>query len=219
MKKVGYAGLFYFCKMKLKELLAGYDTVIFDLGGVVLDLHYEATIEAFQALGAENFAELYSQVVQTDLFDRYETGQISSMHFVNKMKELLPDKISPNGVVSAWNAMIKEFQPGKLVFLEQLMQTHTTALLSNTNDLHMDCVRRKLKKVTGKPLEAYFRHTFLSQELNMRKPHRETFLSVCERMAVAPERVLFIDDSPQHVEGAKEAGLNAVLFPRNHPFL
>lgn len=204
--------------MNIKELVTGYDTVIFDLGGVVLDLHYEATIEAFQKLGSEHFDELYSQALQTDLFDRYETGRISSLHFINKVKELLPGSVSPNEVVAAWNAMIKTFRPEKLILLEQLLNTHTTALLSNTNDLHMTYVRRKLKEISEKELEDYFHYTFLSHELKMRKPHKETFLHVCEQMKVKPDRVLFIDDSRQHIEGAKEAGINAFLFPQNQPF-
>lgn len=204
--------------MELIKLINTYDVVIFDLGGVVIDLEYTATTRAFQELGSEQFEELYSQALQTDLFDRYETGAISSLHFINKLKEFLPRDCSPNQVVAAWNAMIKAFQPEKLAFLEQLKTTHTIALLSNTNDLHEDRVRRSLKKVTERPLEDYFHHTFLSHHLQLRKPHPETFLSVCEKMSVRPEGVLFIDDSIQHIEGGKKAGLATYLFPQNAAF-
>lgn len=204
--------------MNIQELTGKFDAVIFDLGGVIIDLDYDATTEAFQELGSENFNELYSQVLQSDLFDRYETGQISSLHFINKLKELLPDNCSPNMVVSAWNSMIKEFQPEKLIFLEGIKETHTTALLSNTNDLHVEYVRRKLKKVSEQPLEHYFHHTFLSHEIKSRKPDTQTFLLACERMSVLPEKTLFIDDSIQHIEGAEKAGLTAVLFPQNESF-
>lgn len=204
--------------MELIKLINSFDVIIFDLGGVIIDLEYTDTIKAFRELGSEQFDTLYSQALQTDLFDRYETGQISSLHFINKLKELLPRNCSPNEVVAAWNAMIKEFQPEKLSFLEALKKTHTTALLSNTNDLHEDRVRRTLKKVTEQPLEHYFHHTFLSHRINARKPHPETFIQVCEKMGVQPEHVLFIDDSAQHIEGAEKAGLTTFLFPQNVSF-
>lgn len=204
--------------MELIKLINQFEVIIFDLGGVVIDLEYTDTIDAFRKLGSPQFDELYSQALQTDLFDRYETGNISSLHFINKLKELVPRNCSPNEVVAAWNAMIKEFQPEKLTFIEQLKNTHTIALLSNTNDLHEDRVRRKLKTVTKQPLEHYFHHTFLSHQISARKPHPATFIHVCEKMNVQPESVLFIDDSKQHIEGAEQAGLATYLFPQNAAF-
>lgn len=204
--------------MNIIDIAGNFDVVVFDLGGVVIDLNYETTIRAFQELGSEDFQVLYSQALQSDLFDRYETGQISSLHFINKLKDLLPHHLTPNKIVSAWNAMIQEFQPEKLKFLEQIKETHTTALLSNTNDLHIDWVRRKLSRVSEKPLEDYFHYTFLSHEIQIRKPDESVFLFICEKMNVSPKRVLFIDDSIQHIEGARKAGLSAILFPQNKPF-
>jgi len=201
--------------MDIKAAIENYEVIIFDLGGVVIDLTYEDTIDALEQLGAQDFKELYSQALQSDLFDRYETGAISSLHFINKLKEYLPASISPNKVVSAWNAMIKSFQPEKLDFLLKLKLSHKTALLSNTNDLHETFVRRKLSEQTNLPLEAYFHNTYLSHQIKQRKPHPETFLWVCEEMGVKAKDVLFIDDSAQHIEGAKKAGLNALLFPQN----
>jgi glucose-1-phosphatase len=204
--------------MKLSELVKNYPVVLFDMGGVIVDLRYETTIEAFQQLGAGNFDEIYSQAAQTNLFDLYETGKISSMHFINKMKDLLPSNISPNEIVAAWNAMIIEFKPEKLQFLKELKQTHTVGLLSNANELHEEYARRKLAKVSSEKLEDHFHYTYFSHTIHMRKPHPETFLHVCELMNVQPKDVLFIDDSQQHVDGANKAGLNAFLFPQNHPF-
>ncbi len=204
--------------MQLEEIIKPYKIIIFDLGGVLIDLKYEDTITAFKKLGSENFDEVYSQSLQTGLFDKYETGQISSQHFVNKIKESLNLNASPNQIVAAWNEMIKDFQPDKMRFVKQLKSTHTTALLSNTNDIHIDCVNRRLKKITTDTLEELFHFTFLSQEIKMRKPNKETFLWVCEKMSVKPEDVIFIDDSVQHIEGAREAGLNTYFFPQNERF-
>lgn len=205
--------------MNLSASIEPYEVILFDLGGVVIDLNYEDTILELEQLGAQDFKKLYSQALQSDLFDRYETGEISSMHFINKLKEYLPASISPNKVVSAWNAIIKSFQAQKLEHLLALKSTHKTALLSNTNDLHEAFVRRKLRDVSELALEEYFHNTYLSHQIKQRKPHLETFLWVCENMGVQPKNVLFIDDSEQHIEGAKKAGLNALLFPQNDSWI
>src|SRR5690606_32219712 len=157
------------------EQIKQYEYILFDLGGVLIDIDYHATTSAFANLNVPNFDEIYSQALQTDLFDRFETGKISSQHFINLLLEKLPTRITPNEVVSAWNAMILDFQPKKITYLESLRSSHKISLLSNTNDIHMDKVRRKLKLVSDKSLEDYFDFTFLSQEIGYRKPEAAAF--------------------------------------------
>src|SRR5690606_10322500 len=117
--------------------------------------------------------------------------------------------------VTAWNAMILHFQPEKLAILEQLTATTPIYLLSNTNDIHMEKVRRRLSEVSSKPLEHYFQKVYLSQEIKRRKPHPETFAFVCNDAGIDPKRTLFIDDSEQHLLGAASMGLQTFAFPQN----
>jgi len=90
------------------------EAIIFDLGGVILNLNYQLTIEAFKSLGIEDFDKMYSQAKQNDLFDRFEIGQISSQYFINSLLPFLPNGTSPNKVVNAWNAMILDFPQERL---------------------------------------------------------------------------------------------------------
>lgn len=204
--------------MKITEQIKQYEYILFDLGGVLIDIDYHATTSAFANLNVPNFDEIYSQALQTDLFDRFETGKISSQHFINLLLEKLPTRITPNEVVSAWNAMILDFQPKKITYLESLRSSHKISLLSNTNDIHMDKVRRKLKLVSDKSLEDYFDFTFLSQEIGYRKPEAATFQLVCETLNAKPNEILFIDDSEQHIIGAQQVGMNTIHFKQNEPF-
>ena len=192
-----------------------YDAIIFDLGGVLIDIDYSMTEHAFADLGASANQLLYSQAMQSDLFDAFETGRISSQQFINKIKDFLPARVTPNEVVSAWNAMILHFQPQKLDLLESLSRHTPLYLLSNTNDIHMEKVRRRLAVHTNRPLEHYFQKVYLSQEIGRRKPDSETFSFGCADAGILPERTLFIDDSEQHIRGAKHIGLQTVLFPQN----
>lgn len=192
------------------------EAIIFDLGGVLLNLDYDLTEKAFISLGMTNFGESYSQLQQTHLFDRYEIGEISSFHFVNRLLDLLPPGTTANQVVHAWNAMILDFPVERLQFLEELSKKHRLFLLSNTNDLHIDAVRRALEKTVGhKNLEQYFEKTYFSSAIGMRKPNTEIFEFVCSENKLDPAKTVFIDDSPQHVEGAKSTGIEAFLLEKN----
>ncbi|SFT85661.1 putative hydrolase of the HAD superfamily [Lishizhenia tianjinensis] len=188
--------------------MKGFDAIIFDLGGVILNIDYNLTKEAFERLGIDDFDVIYSQAKQTDIFDKLETGQISSQHFINKMLDFLPAGTSPNLVVKAWNAMLLDLPQERLDLLAALKEKYTTFLLSNTNEIHVDAFHAIIHQQHGlKNLEDYFDTTYYSNELGKRKPDVDTFLHLCEVHQLNPATTLFIDDSIQHVEGAKEAGL------------
>jgi glucose-1-phosphatase len=192
------------------------EAIIFDLGGVLLNLDYDLTENAFISLGMKNFGESYSQLQQTQLFDRFERGEVSSFHFINQLLDRLPTGTNANQVVHAWDAMILDFPVNRLQSLEELSKKYRLFLLSNTNDLHIDAVRRSLEKTVGhRNLEQYFEKTYFSSAIGMRKPDQNIFEFVCTENGLDPQKTLFIDDSPQHVKGAKDVGLNAVLLPKN----
>lgn len=187
------------------------EAIIFDLGGVLINLDYQLTSKAFIDLGLTDFDATYSQLQQTDLFDRFETGAISSFHFINRLLDQLPQGTSGNKVVHAWNAMILDFPLERLEWLLKLKQQKSIFLLSNTNTLHMEAVRRSLEKTVGhKRLEDYFETVYLSCEMGMRKPDPAIFSRVCQEQGLNPAKTVFIDDSPQHVEGAATIGLKAI---------
>ena len=184
-----------------------YSSIIFDLGGVLIRLNYQRTIDAFCALGIEHFDELYNQANQNELFDQFETGKISPQRFINELLPYLPHGTSPNQVVQAWNAMILDVPASTLDILRAAKSSYHTVLLSNTNALHVPIVRQEWRKVSPQPMEDFFHHMYFSHELGLRKPHPETFLTVCEREGIEPNDTLFIDDSIQHIQGAQKAGL------------
>lgn len=192
--------------MKINE----FDAVIFDLGGVLINLDYQLTIDAFKKLGVDEFQLTYSQSAQNSLFDDYETGKISTQHFVNKLKDQLPAHVTPNQIVAAWNAMILDFPIEKLQFLEQIATEKRIFLLSNTNAIHIQKVARELAKVTTKKLDDYFEIVYLSHEIGQRKPFPETFEFVCQDAGIDPSKTLFIDDSEQHILGAQKIGLSTL---------
>lgn len=196
-----------------------YQAILFDLGGVLIDIDYHATEKAFEKLGVVDFKERYTQFAQNALFDRLECGEISEQHFINLLLPYTQVGTSPNQVVAAWNAMIGAFPQKKLALLNQLKsQQIPLFLLSNTNALHIVEVSKALKKVSDVTLGSYFEQVFLSHDIGKRKPHPETFLWTCDQMGFAPADVLFIDDSPQHIAGAQAAGLQTYFYENETAF-
>lgn len=189
-----------------------FKAVLFDLGGVLIDIDYRATERAFEELGVSDFKERYTQLAQNELFDRFECGEISPQHFVNLVLPFAQSGTSPNQVVAAWNAMLGSFPLEKIRLLERLSSTTPLFMLSNTNELHWIEVKRAWQKVTTQPMQHFFSAIYLSHEIGKRKPHPETFEWVCQQMGFEPADVLFIDDSPQHIEGATQAGLQVHYY-------
>ncbi len=184
------------------------DTIIFDFGGVLINIDYHRTIDAFQALGLEDFEERYSQASQSSLFNDFETGKISTQRFVNELLPFLPAGTSPNQVVKAWNAMILDVPTATVDLLQKLQGKYRLFLLSNTNEIHIPKALNEWNKMTSVNFYDCFEHVYLSHEVGMRKPNAEIFQFVCDEQSIRPENTLFIDDSAQHLVGAQKVGLN-----------
>ena len=103
-----------------KHIFSTVDLILFDLGGVILNINYQKTAEEFQKIGIENFDELYSQAKQSGVFDELETGKISGQFFINHLMKFCPIGTSPNQLVAAWNAMLLDLPIENLNYLREL---------------------------------------------------------------------------------------------------
>ena len=122
-------------------------TLIFDLGGVLFDIDYKHTQEAFRKLGATaDFNAVYSQQKQTGIFDEFEKGNISPAQFRVGLREWLPSTITDKQIDTAWNALLIGFPPDKVELLNKLKKKYNLFLLSNTNEIHLPEVLNKIDK-------------------------------------------------------------------------
>lgn len=184
--------------------------IVFDLGGVLLNLDYLKTITAFKNLGIVNFEDLYSQAEQNDLFNDLEKGLISPTVFLDRIQRFLPSTVSKKEIIDAWNAMLLDFPKERLDFILRMKEKYNTFLLSNTNAIHLDYFHQELLDKHGiSTLDSHFNKVYFSCDMKMRKPDSEIFEKVCDAEQLIPSETLFIDDSIQHVEGAKSIGINA----------
>jgi FMN phosphatase YigB (HAD superfamily) len=184
--------------------------IILDLGGVIFDVSYHAAANAYVKLGIKNFEDLFSQKKQEHFFDDYEKGIISDEKFRNKIRKHIPNGVTDEQIDAAWNSLLFTIPPDRMKFVQALKGHYNLFLLSNTNGIHLKAVKQILEKDFGKNvLENVFKKMYFSCELNMRKPDVEIFDFVVEENNLKREETIFIDDSIQHVEGARKAGLIA----------
>ena len=187
------------------------DTILFDLGGVIINLDYQATIDAFEALGWPDFTEQFSKATQSRFFEDFETGRKSPKALVEYIQKRLP-QASEKQIIDAWNAMLLDVPARRIELLKNLRETHTLYLLSNNNDIHYDHFSADLKKDYGiENLGDLFDGMFLSQRIGFRKPDEEAFLHVMEETGLIPSQTLFLEDSPQHVATAIDLGFQTHL--------
>lgn len=186
------------------------DTVLLDLGGVLIDVDYHRTARAFNERGFERFEEIYSKAQQDHLFDGFEVGALSPAQFRERIRTLQGGAITDGQVDDCWNAMLGRIPPARIALLAQLKQRYRLLLLSNTNAIHVPAFERIIAEHNEVPaFKALFHGAYYSCEIGLRKPDAAAFHHVLGLHDALPERTLFIDDSIQHVEGARAAGLRA----------
>jgi FMN phosphatase YigB (HAD superfamily) len=191
--------------------LKNYENIIFDLGGVLINIDYLKTRKAFEELGVQNFDALFTQFNQNLIFDRFEKGEISPENFYQSLINETGVKISNANFNEAWNAMLLNFPEDRMELLENLTKTHRLFLLSNTNALHIPAFTKIIREegLLDRFNRVFEKH-YYSSEVGMRKPDLEIFDLVINENHLIKEKTLFIDDSPQHIEGAIKAGLNGL---------
>ena len=190
--------------------------IIFDLGGVILNLDYAKTVDEFKKIGLLNFQDLYSQKMQNILFDDFEKGEVSSAEFISSLIDSENLKIKEIDFINAWNAMLLEIPIKKLEFINALKKDYKVFLLSNTNEIHIYKFEDDLKK--NNMLNQFYKcfdKVYYSSRMGKRKPDENCFKQVLEENQLVPQQTLFIDDSIQHIKGAKRIGIETFHLEKN----
>ncbi|MCB0767858.1 MAG: HAD family phosphatase, partial [Flavobacteriales bacterium] len=176
-----------------------YDTILLDLGGVLIDVDYHATARAFRALGHPEFDRLYSKAQQDHLFDGFETGALSPEEFRDRIRQVLDPSLSDAMIDANWNAMLGSIPPERIELVSRLKERYQVLLLSNTNAIHVPAFEAIIARENGiTDFKALFHGAYYSCEIGQRKPEAASYRLVLERHNADPRRTLFIDDSIQH---------------------
>jgi glucose-1-phosphatase len=196
------------------------DTIIFDLGGVLLNLDTQRTVNAFKELGVKNIEQEMAGILNRDprmntpgLFNQYETGKISSSGFRDRLRECAGMDLDDDDINRAWTSMLLDIPRENLLLLERLSGSFRVFMLSNTNEIHVKNLRARNNGFSD--LEKVFEKAYLSFEIGMRKPDVEIFSHVIKDARLVAGNSLFIDDSVLNIEGAEKAGLQTFQHKTN----
>lgn len=190
--------------------------IIFDLGGVIINLDQNLTIQEFNKISRRPFEDFYTQANQVELFNLFDKGKISDFDFFATLRKEIGYDGPEIDLLYAWNAMLLDVPDERLDLLVKMKQNYNTFLLSNTCEPHISAFENRLYLDHGvKNFNDYFNEVYYSCRLGLRKPDKEIFEMVLSKNNLKPEETVFIDDSIQHVKGAGQCGIKAYLLPKN----
>lgn len=188
-------------------MLNGIKNIIFDLGGVIINLEQENTYQSFRSLLSDKIESIYPQLIKANFFEKFEIGAISVAQFIAQFQQF-NNNISEDSILKAWNSMLLDIPAERLELISRLKKTHQVFLLSNTNDIHYNYINEYVKnKFQVKDFDEYFHKIYLSHQLKLRKPNPEIFKYVMEDAQLQANETLFIDDSLEHINAAKNLGI------------
>jgi FMN phosphatase YigB (HAD superfamily) len=188
--------------------------IIFDYGNVIFEINFKKTQEALAQLGIANIEDFFAHKTHNTLFDDFETASISEDEFRAGIRAAAenPD-LTDAEIDAAWNSLLIGVPPTIHDTLLKVREKYRTFLLSNNNVIHYKYIISYLDREFGMPdNSSLFEKTYYSQDMFLRKPHVEIFKKVIEENGLVAEETLFIDDSPQHLVGAKQAGFQTLLM-------
>ena len=183
--------------------------IVFDLGGVLVDLDFKGAINGLQQAGFANVKEQLTAFDRDGIFQKFELGEMSAEEFRTAIRENSTVELTDEEVDNLWNAMLLEIPREKLELILDLRGKYMVYLLSNTNSIHWDYVCKNAFNYRGFRVNDYFEETFLSYEMHLAKPDKAIYEKVLQDANLLAEETLFIDDSEANCKAAEEVGIHA----------
>lgn len=192
--------------------------VIFDFGGVLLNLDPMKTFRGFQDMFGIKFEKGETVTDKfLDILKDFERGQVNEETFIWRIQKLAPGTPEAKLIIDTWNAMLLDLPAQNITLLQRLKAFgFGVYLLSNTNSMHIKIVLDGIATAHQEPnFEGYFDGIIYSHKVNARKPEAAIYDRIIKDYGLIPKESVFIDDMEQNVLGARACGLHSVLHPQN----
>lgn len=193
------------------------NTIIFDFGGVLLNLNKQACVQAFAELGCD-ITPYVDNYRQKGFFLLFEEGKISNEEFFARLKQIAGHTCSEEDIKQAYIKFLTDLPQYKLDLILRLHQSYKVILLSNINKFVFDYCKQKYFETHGHSIHDYFHHVFLSYEMGMCKPDERIFHAMIQQAHIEPSRCLYLDDGAANVEMGKRLGFNCYQPKINEDF-
>ncbi len=187
-----------------------FKNILFDLGGVILDINIQATLKRFYELGFPADLMQYPHAMTTDLFYKYETGKTDSKQFRNEIRDKTGIEFSDETFDEAWNAMLVRIPEERTKLLKVLSKRYNIYLLSNTSELHVKVFEKMYLDTAGETMQQVFKKLYYSHEIGSYKPDPEAWEHVINDAGIKAEETLFLDDNIHNIKASQELGFQAI---------
>lgn len=191
--------------------LAGIRNLLFDLGGVIINLDRQRCVDALTALGDEKADEMLDLSVQRGTLMDLEEGKISPSDFLKRMRQKIGKAVSDEEIVHALNELLIGIPLDRLTLLRKLRQRFNVMMLSNTSPIMFDTKIAECFAQEGLSITDYFDDVYLSYRLKSCKPDIAIFKKVIKLSRIVPQETLFFDDSQKNLDAAASLGFKTFL--------
>ncbi|MFI3269157.1 MAG: HAD family phosphatase [Rikenellaceae bacterium] len=199
-------------------ILKGIKAVIFDLGGVVLDLDYDRCIRSFEEIGFEGAQRYVSCYHPMEIFGALERGEVSTEEFCDELRKMSGKTMSNEEIFWAYQAILIDIPVKKLRDMISLRERgYRVYALSNMSQVMLPRVE-ELFECDGLKMGDYFDEIFISSQMGLMKPDRRIYETVIERTGLEPQQMLFIDDGEKNITAARELGFMVYLAEAREDF-
>jgi len=185
----------------------GLKTIIFDFGGVILDIDPQLTINEFKKLGMNNSASFQKPDFINQVIRKFEKGVLTPEAFRDKIRTYINKDVTNQQIDDAWNALLFDIPAERIEVIEQVKKHYKILLLSNSNEIHYDLYVRDLQLRFGyNEFDELFDKAYFSFDLHLSKPNPDIYEFVMNQHKLVPEETLFIDDNLDNINAAKSFG-------------
>ncbi len=185
--------------------------IVFDLGGVILDIDIPRTFRAFASLTGTTEDSVRDKFNSAALFAQFETGRLDSPAFRSAVRDLAGMHLDDCVIDLAWNMLLLDIPVERVALIRRLIPRYRVFLLSNTSAIHMEEVRAIFRAGHGPGgIDELFEKMFLSYEMGVMKPDARIYREVLSGAGILPEETLFLDDNEDNVRGAAAAGIRTI---------
>ena len=185
--------------------------IVFDFGGVIIDLDKDMAARRFIEIGFADAADMLGNAHHKGIFKAIENGDITAEEFRDEVRRLSGKNISDSDINSGWLAFVKDLPQRRLDYIMKLREKYNVYVLSNTNPIVMEWGESNEFNSAGKPISYYFDKNYYSYQIKASKPDRAIYEYMLSDGGMDAEETLFLDDSEINLEGARALGIRTLL--------
>jgi putative hydrolase of the HAD superfamily len=181
------------------------DALLFDLGGVVIEINFDRAFEVWAAHAQVLFTTVKGRFTFDEHYRKHERGEIDGQQYFASLRLSIGIDLTDEQFTEGWNSIYIKELPNIQNHLSCLSKKYPLYAFTNSNPTH-----RTVWEVEYREALSHFRIVFNSSDMGVRKPEAEAFYRISRVIGIPIHRILFFDDTEENVAGAKAIGMQAI---------